>query len=75
MVEKLFPDLDPENDIKIFGFIFAIYTEIFGSDFQGFTEIFRPFQTPKWQVHTSLKCGLPPPTPGYVKDGPFPFLS
>ena len=71
MVEKLFPDLDPENDIKIFGFIFAIYAEIFGSDFQGFTEIFRPFQTLKWQVHTSLKCGLPLPPPGMLKMGHF----
>ena len=32
--------LRPLNDIKI-------YTEIFGSDFQGFTEIFRLYFTPK----------------------------
>ena len=33
MVEKLFPDLDPFNDIRILGFIVGVYAEIFGSDF------------------------------------------
>ena len=29
------------------GFIFQIYAENFGPDFQGFTEIFRPLYNPK----------------------------
>ena len=40
--------------------LLLLYAEILGSDFQGFTEIFGSLLTPKWQVPTILKCGLPP---------------
>ena len=40
MVEKLFPDSVSSNDIKVFWFIFSIYPEIFGSDFN-FMDLLR----------------------------------